>query len=174
MTKCWGKILFSTQTSRKYIVSMARADNCAVASNLRVMKSFKSTFSADPRRPLRLSRMTKRVPYRGDFTSTHFLSSLKFSSNGSFSSPLVTSSTFSPCNSNGHYNQNQLLQIVVAFIVLCLTIAIHCLGIKWNKWNQENGIMTAFLNIQVKQRQAMLKSGPWAEIRTMILRWRGV
>lgn len=42
-----------------------------------------NTFNAVPSLWERLSRVTKRIPYLGDFTSTHFLSSWKFSSNES-------------------------------------------------------------------------------------------
>lgn len=42
-----------------------------------------NTFNAVPSLLWRLSRVTKRIPYLDDFTSTHFFSSLKFSSNKS-------------------------------------------------------------------------------------------
>lgn len=52
-----------------------------------------STFKAVPSLPQRFSRNTARVPNLEDLTSTHFLSSLKFSSKGSSDFPASSASS---------------------------------------------------------------------------------
>lgn len=71
------------------------------------LKGKENTFSAVPSLPWCLSRVIERIPYLEDFTSTHFWSSLKLSSNCSSSTPepasfepSVTTEAegLSPCN----------------------------------------------------------------------------